>query len=76
MTTRTQVAALGTIKVAPCPFCGRQPEYGTRQSDVTATKEFHFLSCFCGTHSSHAWQQGDSKEDVAKRWNTRHQVTP
>lgn len=59
------------MKILPCPFCSRQPKYISRPSDVSETKEFHILSCFCGTYSSRAWQGADSEAAVITLWNTR-----
>lgn len=56
----------------PCPFCGRSPEVKSRKSDHTATGEFHTIACFCDGYCTKAWQDGETAEQAAERWNTRH----
>lgn len=56
----------------PCPFCGRDPQVSSRASNFTPTGEFHTISCFCGDYAAKAWQSGDTAEQAAERWNTRH----
>lgn len=68
--TDSQIVGL-PLEPLPCPFCGAFPEVRERSSDVTDTKWWHSISCFCGGYSTCAYKGGRTYTDALAAWNTR-----
>lgn len=60
--------AAPSVPLKPCPFCGRQPQFGTRGMGAFIRCDGFRNGCFVAPAVS-----GDNLDQVAPIWNRRHQ---
>lgn len=66
-------------ELIPCPFCDGEPRTIERPDNITGTKFFFSVACYCGGYSACAHKMAvretpeQAKRDAIAAWNTRAQ---
>ena len=58
-----------TTDLKPCPFCGSDPEYKTRNVLFPEMEAVGCIMPLCAVMPETAWNR--TREDAARQWNTR-----